>query len=214
MSASERTARWKAPGVTDNGAGLSALLALAKVLDAPLLPDAGRNVLLIANVAEEGEGDLQGMRYFAEHSRYAGQVDRYLVVDGASVGHIAAEALGSRRFELTIEGYGGHSWNDFGRANPVHALSRAVALMTDAELPDNPRATPDRRSHSGRRGHQRHPDFGAGENRCALQRRRGHSKGGRHHRGFRPPGRSRGKPALQRPPERLPPARSRQPSRP
>ena len=129
------------PGVTDNGAGLSALLALAKVLDAPLLPDAGRNVLLIANVAEEGEGDLQGMRYLAEHSRYAGQVDRYLVVDGASVGHIAAEALGSRRFELTIEGYGGHSWNDFGRANPVHALSRAVALMTDAELPDNPRAT-------------------------------------------------------------------------
>lgn len=129
------------PGVTDNGAGLSALLTLAKVLDAPLLPEAGRNVLLIANVAEEGEGNLQGMRYIAERSRYAEQVDRYLVVDGASIGHIAAEALGSRRFELTIEGYGGHSWNDFGRANPVHALSRAVTLMTDAALPDNPRVT-------------------------------------------------------------------------
>lgn len=129
------------PGVTDNGAGLSALLALARVLEAPLLPEAGRNVLLVANVAEEGEGNLQGMRYIAEHSRYAERVDRYLVVDGASIGHIAAEALGSRRFELTIEGCGGHSWNDFGRANPVHALSRAVALMADAALPDNPRVT-------------------------------------------------------------------------
>ncbi len=129
------------PGVNDNGSGLSALLALAKVLDAPLLPDAARNVLLIANVAEEGEGDLQGMRYITEHSRYAERIDRYLVIDGASIGYIAAEALGSRRFELTIEGRGGHSWNDFGRANPVHALSRAIALMTEAALPDDPRAT-------------------------------------------------------------------------
>ncbi len=129
------------PGVNDNGSGLSALLALARVLDAPLLPGAARNVLLIANVAEEGEGDLQGMRYITEHSRYAERIDRYLVIDGASIGYIAAEALGSRRFELIIEGRGGHSWNDFGRANPVHALSRAVALMTEAALPDNPRAT-------------------------------------------------------------------------
>ncbi len=129
------------PGVNDNGSGLSALLALAKVLDAPLLPNAARNVLLIANVAEEGEGDLQGMRYITEHSRYAERIDRYLVIDGASTSYIAAEALGSRRFELTIEGRGGHSWNDFGRANPVHALSRAVSLMTDAELPDNPPVT-------------------------------------------------------------------------
>ncbi len=129
------------PGVTDNGPGLSALLALAKVLDTPLFQDAGRNVLLIANVAEEGEGNLQGIRYIAEHSRYAELIDRYLVVDGASTAHITAEALGSRRFELAIEGHGGHSWNDFGRANPVHALSRAISLMTDAALPENPRAT-------------------------------------------------------------------------
>ena len=129
------------PGVTDNGPGLSALLALAKVLDVPLFQGAERNILLIANVAEEGEGNLQGMRYIAEHSPYAELIDRYLVVDGASIGHITAEGLGSRRFELVIEGHGGHSWNDFGRANPVHALARAISLMTDAALPSNPRAT-------------------------------------------------------------------------
>ena len=129
------------PGVTDNGTGLTALLALGKWLGRPLVERPVRNTLLIANVAEEGEGNLRGIRYVAEHSPFASSIDRYLVVDGASIEHITAAALGSKRFDLVIEGRGGHSWNDFGRANPVHALARAVGLMAEAELPVSPRAT-------------------------------------------------------------------------
>src|SRR5947207_12397709 len=52
------------PGVSDNGAGLAALLALAAAWNAaPPLPDAPISPLLIANVGEEGEGNLSGMRY-------------------------------------------------------------------------------------------------------------------------------------------------------
>ena len=131
----------RGPGVTDNGTGLTALLALAKLLRSPLVDSPLRNTLLVANVAEEGEGNLQGMRYVAEHSPFADRIDRYLVVDGASLGHITTAAIGSRRFELQIDGQGGHSWNDFGRANPVHALSRAISSIAQAPLPSQPRTT-------------------------------------------------------------------------
>jgi di/tripeptidase len=63
------------------------------------------------------------------------------VLDGASIGHITAEGLGSRRFEIVIEGHGGHSWNDYGRANPIHAMGRIIALLADLELPASPRTT-------------------------------------------------------------------------
>ena len=130
------------PGVTDNGAGLAALLAFARLFaGAEPAPRTRCNILLVANVAEEGEGNLHGMKYLCRHSPYAPRIEAYLVLDGASVGHITAEALGSRRFEILIEGRGGHSWNDFGRANPIHALGRTVALLADTVLPTEPRTT-------------------------------------------------------------------------
>jgi tripeptide aminopeptidase len=132
----------RGPGVTDNGAGLAALTALARTLgQEPLLQNPRRNVLLVANVAEEGEGNLHGMKYLCLHSPWASRISEYVVLDGAALTHITVEALGSRRFEVVMEGRGGHSWNDFGRANPVHAMARAVSLLSDIELPRAPRAT-------------------------------------------------------------------------
>jgi acetylornithine deacetylase/succinyl-diaminopimelate desuccinylase-like protein len=132
----------KGPGVTDNGAGLAALMAIARALrDGPVVEPPKRNLLLVANVAEEGEGNLLGMKHLVGRSDWARRISEYLVLDGASTAHITVEALGSRRFEIVLEGKGGHSWNDYGRANPVHAVARAVALLADVELPRSPRAT-------------------------------------------------------------------------
>jgi acetylornithine deacetylase/succinyl-diaminopimelate desuccinylase-like protein len=68
------------------------------------------------------------MRYLC---RQAGAVKlrRFLVLDGPSRHHFPR--LAGRRFDVTITGPGGHSWRDFGAANPVHVLSRAVTLFTD-----------------------------------------------------------------------------------
>lgn len=129
------------PGVTDNGAGLATLLGLARLLSDPLVESPERNVLLVANVAEEGEGNLRGIRYLVEDSPYADRIDRYLVLDGASLNHITDAALGSKRFELVIDGAGGHSWNDFGTPHPVHALAGAIVRMTRAHLPSQPKTT-------------------------------------------------------------------------
>jgi acetylornithine deacetylase/succinyl-diaminopimelate desuccinylase-like protein len=119
------------PGVSDNGAGLTALLALAAAWSAappgeesPLVP------VLVANVGEEGEGNLSGMRYLCRGAS-AARLRSFLVLDGPSTDHITCQALASRRFDVTITGPGGHSWSDYGIGNPVHALSRVVTLFTD-----------------------------------------------------------------------------------
>jgi tripeptide aminopeptidase len=119
------------PGVSDNGAGLTALLALAGAWSAsPPVEDTALTPVLVANVGEEGEGNLSGMRYLCRPANGA-KFRAFLVLDGPSMDHITCQALASRRFDVTIAGPGGHSWSDHGVGNPVHALSRAVTLFTD-----------------------------------------------------------------------------------
>jgi len=126
--------RLMGPGVSDNGAGLAALLALAAAWNAaPPLPDTPLAPLLIANVGEEGEGNLSGMRYLCRESN-GSRPKAFLVLDGPNTDHITCRALASRRFEVAVTGPGGHSWSDYGAGNPVHALSRVIAEFTSADF--------------------------------------------------------------------------------
>jgi len=119
------------PGVSDNGAGLSALLAIAAVWRAAKpLEDSALCPVLIANVGEEGEGNLSGMRYLCRTGA-SSRIRSFLVLDGPGTDRITSQALASRRFDVSITGPGGHSWSDYGVGNPVHALSRAVTLFND-----------------------------------------------------------------------------------
>ncbi len=125
--------RLMGPGVSDNGAGLAALLALARVLaESPDLDDLRSSVLLVANVGEEGEGNLSGMRYLCQHGLPPGRTKAFIVLDGPSTDHVTAQALASRRFEISFAGPGGHSWNDSGIPNPVHAISEVVTSFLEA----------------------------------------------------------------------------------
>jgi acetylornithine deacetylase/succinyl-diaminopimelate desuccinylase-like protein len=133
--------RFHGPGVSDNGAGLAALLAFARVWRAfPGLPEFDCRPLLVANVGEEGEGNLLGMRHLCRQSPLARRIEAFLVVDGANTDHITTRGLGSRRFELAFTGPGGHSWSDYGAANPLHALCRAVAQFADTRLEQGPKS--------------------------------------------------------------------------
>ncbi len=130
------------PGVSDNGAGLTALLAVAAAWTASApLEDPPLTPVLVANVGEEGEGNLCGMRYLCRAATHtnamaaAGRYRGFLVLDGPNTEHITCQALASRRFDVTFTGPGGHSWNDHGAGNPVHALSRAITRFID-EAPD------------------------------------------------------------------------------
>ena len=125
----------RGPGVSDNGAGLAALLAVARAFKTcPRVENPHATPLLVANVGEEGEGNLSGMRFLCRQSPLARRIRAFLVLDGANTDHITTRALGSRRFEVTFTGPGGHSWSDYGVGNPVHALSRAVSWFADTRL--------------------------------------------------------------------------------
>jgi acetylornithine deacetylase/succinyl-diaminopimelate desuccinylase-like protein len=121
------------PGAADNGAGLAALLALARVLNESVdLHPLAAEILLVANVGEEGEGNLSGMRYLCRQVPELSRVKAFLVLDGPSTDHITAQALASRRYEVSFAGPGGHSWNDSGISNPVHAISAAISAFVQS----------------------------------------------------------------------------------
>ena len=131
--------RFRGPGVSDNGAGLAALLAVTRALqNSSALDDCATGLVFVANVGEEGEGNLNGMRHLCKEMD--GRVGGFVVLDGAGVDHITVQALGSRRFEISFSGPGGHSWSDYGIGNPVHALGRAIARFADVRLNGAPRS--------------------------------------------------------------------------
>jgi acetylornithine deacetylase/succinyl-diaminopimelate desuccinylase-like protein len=128
------------PGVSDNGAGIAALLAIAEVLASSGIPHA-LPFVFIGNVGEEGEGDLRGMRYVFETPRWRDAITYSVVVDGAGCDSIVSEALGSRRFEIIARGPGGHSWSDFGVPNPIVVLARAIQAFSETPVPTSPKTT-------------------------------------------------------------------------
>ena len=126
------------PGISDNGTGLAGLLALARALHAShIVPQ--RTILFGANVGEEGEGNLRGMRALID--AYRPKLRGVLVLDGSSTDHVTTKALASRRLEVVITGPGGHSWSDFGMPNPINALVRGAVRFINSKVPNTPRTT-------------------------------------------------------------------------
>ena len=132
--------RLLAPGVSDDGCGLAALIALNRALQFTRTETAG-SLLFVGTVGEEGEGNLRGVRHLLTAGEWANQIDAFLSVDGPGVDRITNAALGSRRYRVRFAGRGGHSWGDFGVENPVHAVGRAIARLVSYPTPRDPRTT-------------------------------------------------------------------------
>ena len=128
------------PGISDNGAGVAALLAMAGALQDSGIRHLGP-LVFIGNVGEEGEGDLRGMRHIFSDPHWSEAIAATLVLDGAGVDSVVAEALGSRRFEVVVRGPGGHSWSDFGAPNPIIVLARAIERFTKVRVAAVPKTT-------------------------------------------------------------------------
>jgi tripeptide aminopeptidase len=130
--------RLYAPGISDNGAGLAAIVAVASaILHSGLKTQ--RGLAFAGNVGEEGEGNLRGMRALVAH--YGKRLHAAIVVDSASPTRIATIGVASRRIEATVIGPGGHSWADAGTPNPIHAIARSISRMVAVPLPAIPPTT-------------------------------------------------------------------------
>jgi tripeptide aminopeptidase len=132
--------RLAAPGSCDNAAGIIGMLALAQAITHAKVQLAAPLVVL-ANVGEEGEGDLRGVRHIYNHPALAGRIAAHIVLDGAGADAAVTQALGSLRFQVTINGPGGHSFTDAGTPNPIVALATALATLARTPLPEKPSTT-------------------------------------------------------------------------
>src|SRR5258708_21403054 len=132
--------RMDGPGIGDDCRGLAVLLAVARAY-AKAHVETNGTVYFVANVGDEGPGNLRGTRYLFEH-QLKGKIDAFISVDaGGAVGHITDRAVGSIRYNVTFHGPGGHSYGAFGTPNPIHALGRAIAAIGDIVVPTSPKTT-------------------------------------------------------------------------
>lgn len=135
-----RNGRLFGPGVSDDGCGLVALVALADAVKRFEFQTRG-SVLFVGTVGEEGEGNLRGVRYLLAEGAWANRIDTFISFDGPGADRITNQALGSRRYRIQLQGAGGHSWGDFGSPNAIHALGRAIARLVNYPAPKEPRTT-------------------------------------------------------------------------
>jgi acetylornithine deacetylase/succinyl-diaminopimelate desuccinylase-like protein len=128
----------KGPGIGDDARGLAVLVAIARTLVRSPIQTAG-TVTFVATVGEEGLGDIRGARHLV-NAELAGAIDAFVSIDGTGL-DITAVGVGSRRYKVSFAGPGGHSYGAFGTANPIHALGRAIAAVSDLAVPGAPRTT-------------------------------------------------------------------------
>lgn len=126
------------PGLGDNSLGVASLFGLLWSLRERRIETAG-DIWFVANVGEEGLGNLHGMKAVVE--RFGRDVQAYLVLEGLALGHVYHRAVGVRRYRITARTSGGHSWSDYGRPSAIHELAKLVVQLAALQLPGHPRTT-------------------------------------------------------------------------
>jgi len=137
------------PGIGDNSLGVASLFGLIWYLRRhssrpirdvnKISSDLAGDIWLVANVGEEGLGDLVGMSAVVD--RFANRPAAYIVLEGMALGQIYHRGLGVRRYQISAKTPGGHSWVDYGRPSAIHELAALIDQLTSIPIPDEPRTT-------------------------------------------------------------------------
>jgi acetylornithine deacetylase/succinyl-diaminopimelate desuccinylase-like protein len=125
-------------GIGDNSLGVAGLFGLVWALRERRM-DLPADLWLVANVCEEGLGDLRGMKALVD--RFGSGPAAYIVLEGMALGSVYHRGLGVRRYRATVRTGGGHSWIDYGQPSAVHELAALAAKLTALPVPAEPRTT-------------------------------------------------------------------------
>ncbi|MBS1811367.1 MAG: M20/M25/M40 family metallo-hydrolase [Acidobacteria bacterium] len=128
----------RGPGIGDDCRGLAVILTVARALNEAKIMTKG-TIIFVANVGEEGLGDLRGVKYLF-NTELKGRITHFISVDGTGTRTTNA-GVGSNRYRVTFKGPGGHSYGAFGMPSPIHALGRAVEKISRFEVPKTPKTT-------------------------------------------------------------------------
>jgi acetylornithine deacetylase/succinyl-diaminopimelate desuccinylase-like protein len=133
--------RLSAPGVGDDSRSLAVLLALIRALDSTSIRTTS-DILFVADVGEEGPGDLRGMRYLFQKGPYRNRIKSFISIDGSGFGNdITTGGVGSKRYRTAFKGPGGHSYGAFGLVSPAFAMGGAIAKLSHVAVPRSPKTT-------------------------------------------------------------------------
>jgi len=129
-----------APGVGDDTRGLAVMLAWLRAMDAARIRTRA-DILFVADVGEEGRGDLRGMRQLFQKGRYKDRISAFITVDSPDMGRIVTGGVGSKRYRVTFSGPGGHSYGAFGLVNPMYAMADSITRLSGLHVPPRPKTT-------------------------------------------------------------------------
>lgn len=126
------------PGIGDNSLAVAAMISAVDVLD-DLDLETDANIRVVANVGEEGLGNLRGAWRALE--RFGDETSVVVAIEGHKVGRATHIGVGSKRWKVTVHGPGGHSWGAFGDPSAIHGLGRIIAAIGDLTVPTDPKTS-------------------------------------------------------------------------
>lgn len=125
------------PGIGDNCSSVATMITAIDLLDAYQW-ETPVDIIAVADVGEEGLGNLLGARTAVE--RYREQLGAVIAIDG-NVDVVVTVGVGSQRWRITVSGPGGHSFGAFGTPSAIHGLGSIIAALTTLQVPKEPRTT-------------------------------------------------------------------------
>ncbi|MGO4945708.1 M20/M25/M40 family metallo-hydrolase [Blautia sp. Sow4_E7] len=163
--------RYSCPGIGDDTRAVAELLSLARALNATGIRGEGDIIFCanvceeglgdlrgikhafkdmskttvsqkteaMENVQISGKTEAIKSRTFA--NELENHYDGFISIDDKNTSGIIYQAVGSERYLVTFHGTGGHSFTGFGIPNPIHAMGRAIAKISDFQTPKNPKTT-------------------------------------------------------------------------
>lgn len=126
------------PGIGDDTANAVALLAVAKYIANHKPSLDGEGVLIVINSGEEGLGNLKGSRKIMED--FGSRTKEFITFDG-SLKSIINRAVGSKRYRISIETEGGHSYSAFGNRNAIAYLASLIDTLYTIKVPNRGKTT-------------------------------------------------------------------------
>jgi acetylornithine deacetylase/succinyl-diaminopimelate desuccinylase-like protein len=137
VSVTQKDGKLYGPGVGDDARGLAALLSVVRAFQETAIQTRG-DIIFGGTVGEEGLGDLRGVKTFFSENK---DVDGFITIEPGDAEGVTYQATGSRRYEISFPGPGGHSFGDFGRPSSISAMGRAIAAISEIRPPADPKTT-------------------------------------------------------------------------
>lgn len=128
----EENGRYYAPGIGDDTTNAVAVMEMAGMaIKLGLKPKTG--ILFVLNSGEEGLGNLKGTRQLMKD--FGDKIKRLYAIDGG-MKTVVNDAVGSKRYRISVKTEGGHSFRAFGNRNAIYYAAKMIDTFYSLKVPD------------------------------------------------------------------------------